>query len=73
MNGRLTRKDYLNDLIRHCQTMCHMKCELEDFQNLRRLIAYDLQKMGEIDHEKAMKIWNAEQSRLAEKRAKKAM
>ncbi len=73
MSGVLRKRDYELSIIKHCKTLCFCKYGSQDDADIKRLIAYDLQKLGEIEHEKAMSVWNTKESRLAEKQAKKAI
>ncbi len=73
MSGVLRKRDYEQAILDHCKTMCHMKCELEDFQTFRRLIGYNLQKIGEIEHEKALAVWNTKETNIAKKVGKKSV
>ena len=66
---KITRKDYVEDILKVCRTMCFSKCTVEDDQNFKQLLRYDLQKIGEIDQEKYVAYWNGT---LAQKQTLKA-
>lgn len=71
MEKKLTRTDYVNSILNHCRIWTSRVCTSEDTANFRRLIAYDLQKLGEIDREKAELTWSGIEARQFQKRSKK--
>lgn len=58
MKEKHTKKDYIDSILNHCRTWCFYKCSQEDVEHLRKLVAFDLQKLGEIEREKASAIWS---------------
>ena len=71
MEKKLIRKDYVNSILNHCRIWTSRVMTPEDTENFRRLIAYDLQKLGEIDREKAELTWSGIEARQSKKRSKK--
>ena len=73
MEKKLTRTDYVSSILNHCRIWTSRVCTLEDTENFRRLIAYDLQKLGEIDREKAELVWSGIETRQSKKHSKKVI
>jgi hypothetical protein len=58
MAQKLTKKDFVEDIIKHCKTMCFCKTTREDDENLKRLIVYDLQQIGKLENDKQIAVWD---------------
>ena len=73
MEKKLTRTDYVNSILNHCRIWTSRVMTPEETENFRRLIAYDLQKLGEIDREKAELVWSGIETRQSKKHSKKVI
>ena len=58
MSEFLTKKDYVNDILKLCRTLIFCKIDTEDDAHFKKLIAFDLQKIGELENQKRSQVWN---------------
>lgn len=59
----LTKKDYVDDILKHCKTMCFYKTTPDEDEKLKQFISNDLQKIGELENNKAQQKWARIESR----------
>lgn len=61
MSKILRKQDYIDDILNRCRTLCFCKYGSQDDADIKKLIAYDLQEIGKIEHEKALQVWNTKE------------
>lgn len=49
MSEKLTKKDYINEILRLNRVLIQMKCNAEDDKNIKRLIAENLANISKIE------------------------
>ena len=50
-----TKQDYVNEVLRLCKTLTQLKYNCDDDRIIKRLIAENIEAIGRIEHEKALK------------------
>lgn len=53
----LTKRDYVEEILRNCRTLCFCKTTSEEDEQLKKLIAFNLQKIGELANSKEQQKW----------------
>lgn len=54
MNTKHTKNDYINEILRLCQTLTQAKYDSDDDRIIKVLIDQNLRAIGKIEHEKTM-------------------